>query len=522
MDFIALDFETANSNRHSACSIGVVKVEDFKVVSKKSFLIKPKDNYFDWRNTEIHGINHDTVKDEPEFDVIYNNLKDDFEKYPIIAHNASFDMSVLRRTLDLYNIPYPTTLYSCTYQLSKKVYKNLLSYKLNSICDFLKIDLIHHDALSDANACAEIAINIFKKHSVFEFEQIRGEFNLKVGQLLPNSYKPSITISKRTSTSINDLEFEDKKDHENEFFNKNIVFTGTLISMLRKEAQIKVLEIGGKCQNSVTSTTNFVVVGEQDYHRYGEGFKSSKIKKAEKVLFNGNDIELISENQFLEMIDFDSKKIENKISSKNKVVIKKTQKALNIFDSQVVSFLPPSKLQEKFAEQSKVNFFDSLDLWLERFSFDDLSENRINELTIYFNNINTINPLDNNKRAELIKELRNKLEVFNDAFYDLELEDLLLKNDSFASFFEEISNAIGADIQDDEFQTDALIKYEDNFYNSDERNLVCDFDEIIIDLTHEISSFNDNYDGLNEFANEIIAFYINILGRYFPSFDKYR
>lgn len=304
MDFIALDFETANSNRHSACSIGVVKVEDFKVVSKKSFLIKPKDNYFDWRNTEIHGINYEMVKDEPEFDIIYDNLKDDFEKYPIIAHNASFDISVLRRTLDLYNIPYPTTLYSCTYQLSKKVYKNLLSYKLNSICDFLKIDLIHHDALSDANACAEIAINIFKKHSVFEFEQIRDEFNLNVGELLQNTYKPSTIISKSITSSINDLEFVDKSDPENQFFNKNVVFTGTLVSMPRKEAQIKVLEIGGKCQKSVTSITNFVVVGEQDYHRYGQGHKSSKIKKAEKILLNGSDIELISENQFLEMIDF--------------------------------------------------------------------------------------------------------------------------------------------------------------------------------------------------------------------------
>lgn len=522
MDFIALDFETANSNRHSACSIGVVKVEDFKVVSKKSFLIKPKDNYFDWRNTEIHGINHDMVKDEPEFDIIYDNLKDDFEKYPIIAHNASFDMSVLRRTLDLYNIPYPTTLYSCTYQLSKKVYKNLLSYKLNSICDFLKIDLIHHDALSDANACAEIAINIFKKHSVFEFEQIREEFNLKVGQLLPNSYKPSITISKSTSTSINDLEFEDKKDPENEFFNKNIVFTGTLISMLRKEAQIKVLEIGGKCQNSVTSTTNFVVVGEQDYHRYGEGFKSSKIKKAEKVLLNGNDIELISENQFLEMIDFDSKKIENRKPSNNKVVSNTKKKSKTSFEIPVVSFSPAKEVQDKLTKQAKINFFDSLELWIERFSIEDLSEKRINDLTKYFNKINTIKILDKNKRTELIKELRNKLEIFNDTFSDLELEDLWLKNDSFSSFFYEISNAIGADIQDDEFQTDALIEYEDNCYNSDERNLVCAFDEIIIGLKHEISSFNDNYDGLHEFTNEIITFYINILGKYFPSFDKYR
>ena len=518
MDFIAIDFETANSNRGSACSIGVVKVEDFKVVSKKSFLIKPKDNYFDWRNIEIHGINHEMVKDEPEFDVIYNYLIDDFEKFPIVAHNASFDMSVLRHTLDLYNIPYPTTFYSCTYQLSKKVYTNLLSYKLNSICDFLKINLVHHDALSDANACAEIAINIFKKHSVFEFEQIREEFNLKVGELLPNSYKPSVTISKRNSTSISDLEFEDKKDPENEFFDKNIVFTGTLISMVRKEAQIKVLEIGGKCQNSVNSNTNFVVVGEQDYHKYGDGFKSSKIKKAEKVLSDGNDIELISENQFLEMIHFDT----NKISKKKVIVPNMKKKTKNSFEKQVVGFFPPKEVQEELAKQAKINFFDSLDLWLERFSFEDLSEKRINELTRYFNKINTIKALDDKKRVNFIKELRKKLEIFHDTFYDLGLEDLEIENDSFSSFFEEISDAVGWMIQDDEYQTDALIEYEDNHYNSDERNLVCSFDEIIINLKNSLSNFKDDYDGLIEFLDEIIHFYIYIINKYFPSFDKYK
>ena len=71
MDFIAIDFETANSNRHSACEIGIVKVENFIITDKKSFLIKPKENYFDWMNTEIHGINEETVENEPEFDVIY-------------------------------------------------------------------------------------------------------------------------------------------------------------------------------------------------------------------------------------------------------------------------------------------------------------------------------------------------------------------------------------------------------------------------------------------------------------------
>ena len=95
MNFIAIDFETANSNRNSPCEIGIVKVENFKITDKKSFLIRPKENYFDWMNTQIHGIDEGTVENEPEFDVIYSKIKNDFEKYPILAHNASFDIGFI-------------------------------------------------------------------------------------------------------------------------------------------------------------------------------------------------------------------------------------------------------------------------------------------------------------------------------------------------------------------------------------------------------------------------------------------
>ena len=106
MKFVAIDFETANSERSSACEIGLAIVEDFKIVDKISYLIKPMDNYFDYYNTVIHGIDEDMVKNEPEFDKIYEKIRPILDSYPIIAHNASFDISVLRHTLDLYEKQY--------------------------------------------------------------------------------------------------------------------------------------------------------------------------------------------------------------------------------------------------------------------------------------------------------------------------------------------------------------------------------------------------------------------------------
>ena len=301
MNFIAIDFETANSNRNSPCEIGIVKVENFKITDKKSFLIRPKENYFDWMNTEIHGIDEDTVKNEPEFDVIYSKIKDDFKNYPIIAHNASFDISVLRRTLDLYDIPYPRTEYTCTYQMAKSSLEGCLSYRLDAISKFLDIKLDHHRALSDANACAEIAIKLFNDKSITDFSQIKDIFKIRTGELNDDGYKPSLSIRNK-GYKISDLEYEENLQPENPFFERNIVFTGTLTSMVRREAQIKVLELGGKCSTGVNNSTNFLIVGEQDYSRYGEGSKSSKMKKADNLLSKGQEIELLSENQFIEMI----------------------------------------------------------------------------------------------------------------------------------------------------------------------------------------------------------------------------
>jgi DNA polymerase-3 subunit epsilon len=200
MKFIAIDFETANSQRNSACEIGLVKVENFKIVEKKSFLIRPKDNYFDFFNTELHGINESMVENEPEFDVVYKQLKSDFENYPIIAHNASFDISVLRKTLNLYNIEYPETYYSCTYQMSKESLYDLYSFRLDAVCNHFDIELNnHHRALADAQACAEIAIKLFQKKGLTNFNEISNHFNLNIGKLLKNSYKPS---SKRRKKGI--------------------------------------------------------------------------------------------------------------------------------------------------------------------------------------------------------------------------------------------------------------------------------------------------------------------------------
>ena len=120
MDCIAIDFETANAARSSPCSVGVVVIKGGEVADTFYRLIKPEGNDFDYFNISIHGITPEDVENEPEFPGIWEELKPLLESGLVIAHNASFDMSVLRHTLELYGLPFPDINYTCSRIIAKK------------------------------------------------------------------------------------------------------------------------------------------------------------------------------------------------------------------------------------------------------------------------------------------------------------------------------------------------------------------------------------------------------------------
>jgi DNA polymerase-3 subunit epsilon len=189
MNFTVIDFETANSKRASACALGIVKVVDGKIVDKKSWLIKPHDMKFNGMNIAIHGIRPDDVRDCQEFDYLYES---EFKKYLenelVVAHNASFDMSVLRKTLDHYNIEYPEFDYLCTVKLSKRVWPELMNHKLNTVSEFLGFDFKHHDALDDCLAAANIMVKACEKESEECPVKLSEKFKIRKGNLYPGGY----------------------------------------------------------------------------------------------------------------------------------------------------------------------------------------------------------------------------------------------------------------------------------------------------------------------------------------------
>ncbi len=196
MDFIAIDFETANANRSSACSLGLVEVREGMIISEHVWLIDPE-QAFDYRNIQIHGITPAMVSGQPTFHELWPTLEPLLQGKQIVAHNASFDMSVLRYCLDKSLIDYPSFQYYCTYLLSKKLLQDMPSFKLNVIADYYDIPLNHHEALDDARACAKILLKLLKKEQCSDPLQLSKAHGCKIGSMYAGGYTPFSAPAKR-------------------------------------------------------------------------------------------------------------------------------------------------------------------------------------------------------------------------------------------------------------------------------------------------------------------------------------
>ena len=309
MDFVALDFETANEKRCSPCAIGIVVVKDCKVQERVHWLIRPKEPYFNPYNVFIHGITEHDVRDEPEFPDLWEAIWEYIQGSIVLAHNASFDISVLRHTLMEYNIEFPEFEYSCTRIISKKTWPGLPSYGLQVVSELLGIKFKHHDALEDAFACAEIANRAIVASGATTFDEFASCLDMTIGKMYPGGYTPASSRGQlaMSGSGIQLGEINPRTanfDSQRSLYGQMCVFTGTLRSMKRKEAMQMVVDAGGQILNTVTKHANLLVVGDQDLRQFAEGeTNSTKIKKAEALIQKGADLEIISERDFIEMLN---------------------------------------------------------------------------------------------------------------------------------------------------------------------------------------------------------------------------
>lgn len=189
MKTIAIDFETANEQRGSACSVGLAWIEGDRVVRVEERLIRPKGMRFSSFNIAIHGIRPEHVEDAGEFPEVMDEFADDFRDATMIAHNAAFDFSVWRACLDQYRQAYPELRYLCSVKMAQRVWPDLGSHKLNVLASHLGLTFRHHNAAEDAAICAEATISIARSLAVERVHDIPAAIGMRAGRLFAGGYE---------------------------------------------------------------------------------------------------------------------------------------------------------------------------------------------------------------------------------------------------------------------------------------------------------------------------------------------
>ena len=283
MDFTAIDFETANASRASICSVGLVRMENGRIVEKLHRLINPR-CAFNFHNTAVHGITAFDVRDAPCFCDVFEEMKP-FLGDVVVAHNAPFDISCLRASLERYDIAAPDFEYLCTLSLSRKALRQLPSHKLDSVARYFGLgDFNHHNALDDAEICAQIFdiladkidVEPLKKH--FREKTVR---RCKIPDVFESAARRFAAAEKRQAaravhTPHNDLEF----DYSPIDFAKTFVATGDFGELGIHYVEGLIAMHGGKIARRVDSTVDYVVVGDKPLAAWGAGEYGAEIDAA--------------------------------------------------------------------------------------------------------------------------------------------------------------------------------------------------------------------------------------------------
>ena len=183
MKFTALDFETANGESNSVCSVAIVSIHNNEIADEYYTLVKPPEMRFADDNIRVHQIRPWQVEDKPNFSEIWPQLQTRLEGKVLLAHYAPFDVKVLRSVLRHYNLEWPDIRYGCTVEIAKRVWPELPNHKLNTMGNFLGITFNHHHALEDARTCAEIARAACAKTGTSSLEELLDFINVKTKPL---------------------------------------------------------------------------------------------------------------------------------------------------------------------------------------------------------------------------------------------------------------------------------------------------------------------------------------------------
>ena len=308
MEFVAIDFETANRERGSICSIGFAIVSDSAIKEQGSWLVQPPTNMseFDPWNVRIHGITAEQVANAQTIQAGLARLWDVIGDRTVVVHNAAFDMYALRDACWASEVQYPSLTYADTLVMSRRELA-LISYRLPIVAEALGVSLPHHHrSEDDAAACAGIMLALAQRRGAASVDEVAERLHIRLGRLNPDS-EGNLSCYARPIGSHGGGPRPDapdanpNADPEHPLFGQVMVFTGAL-ALTRTEAWGWAASVGAQPEENVTKRTTILVIGSGFQGDSMDDFQTGKAKKALALLEKGQQIEVMTEEQFMESL----------------------------------------------------------------------------------------------------------------------------------------------------------------------------------------------------------------------------
>ena len=309
MNFAAIDFETANRDPLSACGVGIAVVRGGVLADTYSSLIRPVSLEFDKDFIAIHGITPDRVRQGPIFADIWPEIERRCSDGLVVAHNAAFDVGILLSCTADCGVPCLVGRYLCTVEVARALLPGLPNHKLKTLTNVFGIQIDHHDARSDAVACAELAIRLGRlagPKGITRYFRNIADFGRSAEPGFGGAWR-RISVDDSRIKHVDgrrEVSLVEAAEPDGRFDGMRFAFTGELTFLTREQAQDTVERQGGRAIGSVSKKTNVVVVGDDvsdSFKRSGE--TTRKFAKALELRKSGESIRIISESEFLDMIE---------------------------------------------------------------------------------------------------------------------------------------------------------------------------------------------------------------------------
>lgn len=280
----------------------MVEVIGGSVGRSDGWLIRPPIFEFSPFNVALHGITPDMCRDAPGWEESLVRIEEFREGRPVLAHNAGFDIGVIRDACAISEMPWPKLAYACSLVVGRRVWPGLSSYSLPFLAGHLGIDeRNHHDPSADATMAAQIGCLALQATRAFTLPEMVASVQALMG---------SIDGREWSGCHLRDVRFAIpsepspgavvREDHP--LFGKTVAFTGAL-SIPRREAMQAVVDCGGVAGKGVTRKTDLLVTGFQDLTRLAQGQnQSAKLRKAQELVTKGHAMEIVGESDFVKLL----------------------------------------------------------------------------------------------------------------------------------------------------------------------------------------------------------------------------